>query len=63
MVKAKKPKKEKGPCGWMQIVITCRRPTSDGENLPSGCDPNCPALILREQEARIKEQENSQFYQ
>jgi len=61
--KTKGTKKAKGPCGWMQITIDCRRPTSDGENLPGDCDPNCPALIMRQQEAAIRAQENTQIYQ
>jgi len=61
--KTKQAKKAKGPCRWMQIIIDCRRPSSDGENLSADCDPECPALIMRQQEAAMKAQENTQIYQ
>jgi len=49
-------------CRWIEVTVRCRAPLDDGNNLPSGCDANCPARLAMEKRAYEREKEAQRLY-
>ena len=49
-----KKKKSKEVCCWLEVSYRCRIPVNDAENMPSGCDPKCPARLQNENRANAR---------
>lgn len=49
-------------CPWLVVTVRCRIPLGEGECMPTGCDPNCPARLQQIVDAQQKEKESLRFY-
>lgn len=47
-------------CRWIEVSVKCKSPINEGENMPAGCDAQCPARLQVEQRAHERARENNE---